>query len=528
MTSPSRLPAPQRRYLSLWLERLSTDRIAQSVSPEARSRPRVTVASEKSALRLAALNGPAASLGLAPGMALADARARHPDIDVVPHTPEADARTLGLLADACERYTPLLALDGRDGLILDISGCAHLFGGERGLLRDLLARTAGAGFAARAAIAGTPDAAAALARFCGQRGSIVAVDADLAQVLAPLPVAALRLPEPVQAALARVGLTQVSALLDKPRAPLAARFGSILLDRLDAATGAGRTALDHRLPPPRFSAEKPLAEPVEQVEDVLGLVQHLAATLAAALERHGLGARRIDLSLFRVDGKVTRLSVGSGRPVRDPLFIRRLFAEKVAALGTLDPGFGFDLVRLAVPLTEPLVQSQEDFDTGRAADIALDALVDRLAARLGRGQVLVPVAVDAHVPEEACRLVPAQSVRRSFSPLLFDTVHLPEGDIAGPSRPPRLFERPEPVEAVAEVPDGPPTRFRWRRLVHHVAAAEGPERISTPWWREEGFSPTRDYFRIETTEGRRFWLFRSGLFGAEVQHPAWFVHGLFG
>lgn len=512
----------------MWLERLSTDRIERSVPPEARANPRVTVAPEKSALRLAALNRPAAALGLSAGMALTDARARHPALEVVPHDADADARTLDALADACERYTPLLALDGADGLLLDISGCAHLFGGEGGVLRDLLARTAGAGLRARAAIAGTPEAAAALARFCGRRASRVPEETDLAGVLAPLPVAALRLTAPQLAALARLGFTDIAGLLDKPRAPLAARFGAEVLERLDAATGAVRSALAHRQPPPRFSAEKPLAEPVEQVEDVLGLVQHLAASLAASLERHGLGARRMDLALFRVDGKVTRLSVGSGRPVRDPAFMRRLFAEKVAAIGTLDPGFGFDLVRLTVPLAEPLVQSQEDFDSGRAADLALDALLDRLAARLGRGQVLVPVRVDAHVPEEAGRLMPAQSLSRSFSPLLLETPLLPEGDMVGPSRPARLFERPEPVEAVAEVPDGPPTRFRWRRLVHHVAAAEGPERISTPWWRAEGFSPTRDYFRIETTEGLRFWLFRSGLFGAEVPHPAWFVHGLFG
>lgn len=488
----------------------------------------MTVAPEKGALRLAALNRPAARLGLSAGLPLADARARHPDIDVAEHAPDADARALAALADACERYTPLLGLDAPDGLLLDISGCAHLFGGEAGLLRDLLARTAATGFSARGAIAGTPEAAAALARFSGRRGTIVPAGRDLAHLLAPLPLAALRLPPALLAALSRLGFLHMGDLAGKPRAPLAARFGADLLDRLDAATGVRRNAFVHREPPPRFSAEKPLADPVERVEDVLGLVLHLSGTLAAALERHGLGARRMDLALFRVDGTVTRLSVGSGRPVRDPAFMRRLFAEKVATIGSLDPGFGFDLVRLSVPLTEPLAPSQEDFDTAHEADLALAALVDRLAARLGPGQVLVPLAVDAHVPEEACRLAPAQSVRRAFDPVRLAAPLLPEGDMVGPSRPPRLFARPEPVEAVAEVPDGPPTRFRWRRLVHHVAAAEGPERIAAPWWREEGFSPTRDYFRIETTEGRRFWLFRAGLFGTEVQHPAWYVHGLFG
>lgn len=486
------------------------------------------MALEKNALRLCALNAAAAALGLAPGLSLADARARHPALQVAEHAPEADARALAAFADACERYTPLLALDGPDGLILDISGCTHLFGGEKGLLRDLMGRVAATGFSARAAIAATPDAAAALARFSGRRDFIAPEGGDLAAFLAPLPLAALRPEAETLAALARLGFARIGDLYGKPRAPLAARFGAPLLDRLAAATGALRTALRHRFPPPRFSAEKTLAEPVERVEDVLGLTFHLAGTLAAALERHGMGARRLDLSLFRVDGKMTRLSVGTGRPVRDPNFVKRLFAEKVAAMESLDAGFGFDLLRLAAPLAEPLAPRQEGFDSHREADLALDALVDRLAARLGGGYVTVPVIADAHIPEEAQRLVPAQKLRRAFDADALDAPRPPATDADAPTRPPRLFARPEPVEAIAEVPDGPPISFRWRRLTHHVALAEGPERIAAPWWREEGLSPTRDYFRVETTDGRRFWLFRAGLFGIEAARPAWYVHGLFG
>ncbi|TCT05631.1 protein ImuB [Aquabacter spiritensis] len=494
------------------------------MAPEARAAPRATVAPERGALRLVALNRAAAALGLQPGLSLADARARHPALAVAPHAPEADARTLAGFADACERYTPLLALDPPDGLLLDIAGCAHLFGGERGLLRDLRGRVVATGFSARAAIAGTPAAAAAFARFSGRPASLVPEDADLAGVLAPLPLAALRSPPAVEAALARLGFARLGDLMDKPRAPLAARFGADVLARLDALTGAARPGLDHRLPPPRFSAEKALAEPIERSADVLGIARHLAGTLAAALERAGLGARRLDLALFRVDGAVTRLSVGTARPLRDPAIVQRLFAEKVAALGSLDPGFGFDLLRLSAPLAEPLAPHQDSFDAGQADAAALDALVDRLAARLGGGAVTVPRLEDAHCPEAACRLVPAQSARRAAP----DRPDPPPPDLAGPARPPRLFDRPELVEAVAEVPDGPPVRFRWRRLLHQVAVAEGPERIAAPWWREPGLSPTRDYFRVETTAGRRLWLFRAGLFGTETAHPAWYVHGLFG
>ncbi|MBA4789458.1 MAG: DNA polymerase Y family protein [Rhizobiales bacterium] len=517
-----------RRYLSLWLDHLSTDRIEEALPPEARALPRASVTQAGNAMRLAALNTAAAALGLRPGLPLADARARHPTLQVAPHAPEADARVLEALADACERYTPLLALDAPDGLVLNISGCAHLFSGEPALLRDLLGRLAASGYSARAAIAATPDAAAALARFSGRRGLVVPPERDLAALLAPLPLAALRLEAATLAALARLGFTRIADLRDKPRAPLAARFGAALLERLEATTGLRRAALVHRFPPPRFSVEKALNEPIERVEDVLGLTRHLAQTLAQALERHGLGARRLDLCLFRVDGKLTRLAVGSGRPVRDPALVARLFAEKVAALTSLEAGFGFDLLRLSAPLAEPLAPRQEGFDTDRADADALDALLDRLAARLGRERVLLPRHADAHIPEEAGRLVPAQAARRAFDPAALDAPDLAAGDMAGPGRPPLLFAPPEPIEAMAEVPDGPPARFRWRRVLHDVARAEGPERIAAPWWREEGFSPTRDYFRVETQDGRRFWLFRSGLFGTETDRPAWYVHGLFG
>ena len=367
---------------------------------------------EKSALRLAALNAPAAALGLGAGLSLADARARYPALVVEPHDPEADQRLLEDLAEACARYTPLVALDGPDGLILDMSGCAHLFGGEAGLARDLLARVAGVGLSARAAIVATPGGAAALARFGGRRSLIVPEGTELGPLLAPLPLAALRLAPALLASLARLGLARIGDLLDKPRAPLAARFGADMMDRLDGALVSGRAALTYRFPPPRFSVDKALAEPVERVEDVLGLARHLAGSLAGLMERHGLGARRLDLALFRVDGKVTRLHVGTGRPLRDPALVQRLFAEKVAQLSSLDAGFGFDLIRLSAPLAEPMDARQDGFDAQREAEEAVDRLLDRLAARFGRGQVLVPACADAHMPEAAGRLVPAQDYAR--------------------------------------------------------------------------------------------------------------------
>lgn len=692
------------------------------MSPEARLAPRVVVALQQGTLRLIAGNKAAAALGLEPGLTLADARARHPELEVSEEAPQAVAQLHAQLADACERYTPLIALEGRDGLLLDVTGCTHLFGGEQGLVRDLLRRVAGAGLSGRAALAATSGAAFALARFAAGRGGVVVPqEEDLGAVLAPLPLAALGL-EPARVdSLARLGFRWIDDVRAAPRAPLAARFGTELLRRLDEALGRAPTAVDYRFPPPAFCAERALPEPVERVEDVLGLVTHLATTLSGALERHGVGARRLDLTLFRVDGKVTRLAIGTSRPLREPEAIRRLFAEKVATLSSLEPGFGFELLRLAVRETGPLTAQQDGFGAEPDRAAALDSLVDRLAIRFGAPQVQRLVPADRHLPEEACPPVPAQgrrgwaeaaaalalppagvmtapwaddtpatsfrdvssasavprrppaapvlplarrvgdgggrpgsipevpppaaaspagpssaadgeggrqmqeasgadflargwsgeqelvpepvSRRRrlsavpSFQPArtggwgekgaaadgadaegaasqrplglgaaaavagvgwmagppsqLFPAggrgnrgaVMGDEGgaifwgdwhaggecpDLAGPARPLRLLEAPEPVEAVAEVPDGPPIRFRWRRQLHPVVRAEGPERIAAEWWRTAGDLPTRDYFRVETASGHRFWLFRAGLYGRGTDRPTWFLHGLFG
>ncbi|MDQ0506263.1 Y-family DNA polymerase [Xanthobacter agilis] len=660
--------APDRRYLSLVLPFLATDLVARRMSPEARARPHAVVAMEKGALRLAAVNAAALALGLAPGLGMADARARHPALEVSEAAPEAVARMLAQIADACERYTPLVSLDGLDGLVLDVTGCAHLFGGEAGLVRDLLRRVAAGGFSGRAALAATSGAAFALARFAaGRGGAVVPAEEDLAALLAPLPLDALRLDGPAVEALARLGFRRVGDLYGKPRAPLAARFGTGLLRRLDAALGHAPTAVDYRFPPPVFCAERALPEPVERVEDVLGLIAHLAETLAGALERQGMGARRLDLALFRVDGRVTRLAIGTSRPLRDPQVVRRLFAEKVATVSSLDPGFGFELVRLAVREAAPFALVQEGLGVGDDGARALDALVDRLTVRFGSERVQRLALADHHLPEEASLHVPAQGgcgwaaagqaletqaseLRASelragmgsppgssgewsdpasaFPPVSLasrpsppasagrvvaaelvaagpwarreqpapastpdEALSGPRGrgaaagggtahdagsenrtvyrlssgrrgpaatgdaatgdvsargeggeagwstslplagdapDLAGPARPLRLLEPPEPVEAVAEVPDGPPIRFRWRRVIHTVVRAEGPERIAAPWWRTAADLPTRDYFRVETGTGHRFWLFRAGLYGSGAEAPAWFIHGLFG
>jgi protein ImuB len=499
--------------------RLAPDRIArQRSAPD--PRPLVVTGRRGNVERLTAVDAAAAALGLKPGLALAEARARYPDLAVVAEHAADDRRLLDGIADWCQRYTPLLAVDPPDGLLLDIAGCAHLYGGEAGLLADLLVSLERFGFAARAAIASSIGAAFAAARF-GDAGIVAPGDERAA--LAPLPMAALRLPQDTVTALRRVGLKRIGDILDLPRAPLAARFGDDVLRQLARALGTEREPLTPLLPVAAYVVEQPFAEPIAGEEDVVRVLERLAARLKPVLERRGEGARCIELALFRTDGAVRRIVVATSRPMRDPSDIRALYVERLASLAdALDPGFGFDLARLSVLAAEPCPPQQTGLGE-RADDADLDRLIDRLSARLGSRRVMRLVANDSHIPEVASAAVPAQAgVALANGWTAFRRFR---NGVALSPRPLRLLAKPEPIEAIATVPDGPPVRFRWRRAFHEIIAADGPERIEGAWWSEEG-GPARDYFRVEDKAGVRFWVFRAGLYRSTAQ-PQWYLHGTF-
>ena len=301
--------------------------------------------------------------------------------------------------------------------------------------------------------------------------------------LSPLPLAALRLAPETVAALARVGLKRIGDIVDLPRSPLTARFGGALMRQLDRALGREHEPLNPRLPVAPYVAEQRFHEPIAREQDVLGTVARLAAQLEFALERRGDGARRIELTLFRTDGEVRRLAAGCSRPLRDPGQIRALFVERLAALADeFDPGFGFDMARLSVLVAEPC--PPEQIGIGGGEDTAeMDRLVDRVSARLGARRVRRLIARDSHIPEIAAVSVPAQTAPADDGWTAFRRF-CADADLS--PRPLRLLQRPEPIEALAEVPDGPPLRFRWRRALHEVITAEGPERIEGAWWSEHG------------------------------------------
>jgi protein ImuB len=506
-------------------------RVEADLSPRAgrgEETPLVIYGKRGNAEVIVAVDEAAERAGLHAGLALAQARAMHPALDAQPEDADADAQLLENIADWCLRYTPLIACDAPDGLLLDISGCAHLYGGEQELATDLAARIARAGFAYRIAIAGTIGAAWAAAHY-GAAASYAG--GEERKLLSPLPLAALRLAPETVASLARVGLKRIGDIVDLPRSPLTARFGDALMRQLDRALGHEHEPLNPRLPVAPYVTEQRFHEPIAREEDVLAIVERLAGRLQVALERRGDGARRLELTLFRTDGDVRRVAAGTSRPLRAPEQIRALFVERLAALAdALDPGFGFDMARLSVVVAEPC--PPEQIGIGGAEDAAqVDRLVDRLSARLGSQRVRRLVAQDSHIPELAAATVPAQMSDTDDGWAAFRR-HRTEADLA--PRPLRLLTRPEPIEALAEVPDGPPLRFRWRRALHEVIAADGPERIEGVWWSEHGGHPStnfaRDYFRVEDKTGLRFWLFRAGLYRDLAQGataPSWFLHGTF-
>jgi protein ImuB len=474
----------------------------------------------RGAQRIAHADRRALELGLQPGLTLADARARVPDLSIEDEDPAAVRALIERMAGWCERYTPMVGLCAPDGLNLDITGCAHLFGGEAALRNDLRARLARAGFSTRIALAGTPDAAAALARYSA--GGVIPAGGEAAAVR-PLPLAALRLDAERITALARAGLKTVADLADRPRAPLAARFGADLLDRLVRTLGEVDSPISPRSPLPELVAERRFAEPIGRAEDVLGTLQELAGDVAALLEARGEGGRIFEGAFFRADGAVRRIRVQTGQSMRGPDALARLFDERLDALADpIDPGFGFDMIRLSVLAAEARLEAQTRLDGEEQTDERIAEAVDRLGARFDPAKVVRFVAHDSHVPERAARALPY------FADSAAGASWAPAQSEDPPLRPLRLFTSPEPVEeTLSEVPDGPPRRFRWRRVMHEVAYAEGPERIAPEWWKDGDGTATRDYFRVEDREGRRFWLYREGLYGAEAGPPRWFVHGLF-
>ena len=343
----------------------------------------------------------------------------------------------------------------------------------------------------------------------------IVMDGEEADSVKPLPVFALGADNAITRGLRRAGLKTIGDVASRARHEITARFGADFTTLLEQALGQGDAPISPRKPLPDYIVEKRFAEPVLTDGVIAATLSRLAQMLVAAMEKQGKGARRLEASFFRTDGAVRAIAVDTGQPVTRAAMIDRLFRERLDALSDpLDPGFGFDLVRLSASRTEIVVQQQRDLDANVHDNDELAALIDRIAARIGGRRVVVHLPQDTHIPERAGLAAPAQ--HHLAAAALAAWPDRAEGE--PPLRPLRLFERPEPIEVTfAEVPDKPPRRFKWRRASHTIIRAEGPERVAMEWWRSQEAMPTRDYFRVEDEAGVRFWLYRDGLYGEIVQ-----------
>lgn len=519
------------RWLAIYLPRLSTDRLIRSGRAPADDRPLATYTKEAGAFQLTGVDARASKLGLHLAMSLADARAMQPKLEAVEAEPEEDARALDNIAAWCERFTPIVVLDPPEGLFLDITGCAHLFGGEEALRQLILTRLQAQGFGARAAVADTPGGAWAFARYRKEKSSAQttlreALHDSLAQEslregLAPLPVEALRLQPDAAAMLRRFGLKTIGQLIDAPRQPFTARAGELAMLRLDQALGRALEALTPRRPAPMVFALRRFLEPIFSVDVVLEVTQKLCEDVAPRLELRGVGALRAELVLFGVDGRDRIVPVNVSRPLREVKPLLRLFREKLNIVGeNLNAEFGFEAARLDIVRIGPIedkARALVAIEEAAAGAEKISEIVDILSSRLGGKRVLRPQLHEEHAPERAAGWRSALGKEKKGA-----ATKAPSDGVM--RRPVRLYASAQPIEVMASVPDGPPIRFRWRRVMREVVRSEGPERIAGDWRRRE---MTRDYYRVEDKQGRRYWLYREGLYGESEETPRWYVHGLF-
>ena len=495
--------------------------------------PLVTTLRNGSRIEIAAACPAAQALGLRPGMAVTQARAQVRGLDVRPADPEGDLAALKRLAIlAARRWSPCVALSDSDGLFLDLSGTAHLFGGEAAMVRRIVRLLARAGFTARIAIADTPGAAWALARY---HGDCICPPGEQASALAELATPALRIGEPAVELLKRLGIDRIGQLSALPRAPLVRRFGAATVLRLDQALGRIAEPLDPVIPPESIAVQQRFAEPIASAEAIEHWLGTLTPRLAAALEAEGLGVQALECVAERIDGVPQRIRIGLARPNRDPAHLLRLLKRRIE---DVEPGYGIDAITLHVRRAallgpEPVV---ERLDEEAAPDIA--TLVDTLATRIGLGAMWRMQPVESDVPErsEARAPVldpparPAQRGKRDDVRQLDRNPPLPPWHPGWP-RPARLLRRPERLDhVIAELPDQPPRRFTWRGQPHRVIHADGPERIQGEWWKRDAERlSVRDYFRVEDEAGRRYWLFRAGDGErAATGDLSWYLHGVFG
>ena len=495
-----------KRMVAIWFPHLVTDWMSRK-KPSLKEIPFALVSTERSRRVIKAANAPARAKGIGAEMAAADARALVPELKVFDFDAGQREKTLRALAEWCIRYSPSVGLDPPNGLVLDASGCTHLWGGETKYLEDIAARLTGFGYTVRTAMADTIMTARAVSRHV-RNGTIVSPGKE-AEALSPLPAMAICPDAAVAEKLVKLGLLTVGSFMRMPRTALRRRFGPALLACLDQALGAEMEIMEPVRPPAPFREQLPSLEPIRTAAGIEIAITTLLEMLCARMGREQKGLRQCELRCYRIDGLVKKIAIGTGRPSRNIRHLSRLFSDKIAQV---EPGLGIELFILEAPVVEDLPDEQDAlWNGGSSHEAAIAELLDRLAGRTGGSAISRFLPAEHYWPERSVRAVASLSERSATA----WRTDLP--------RPVHLLHDPEQIEVSVPLPDYPPLLFKYRGALHTVKKADGPERIEQEWWIESG--RYRDYYCVEDERGARYWLFRSGDYNSES--PKWYVHGFF-
>lgn len=495
-----------KRYLYIHFRFLETDRMTKQ-RPELAGKPFLLYAEERGQMLIRAVSRRLAAEGIFPGMLVADVRAIHPSVDVFAADPDADKDLLEQLAEWCLRYSPVVALDAPHGLLLDISGCPHLWGGERSYLNKITESFQQGGYAVTTAIADTIGAAWGLARF-GKSETIVQPQKQYDALLS-LPPKALRLEAATLQRLNKLGFQQIQQLLCIPRSNLRRRFGESLLMRLGQALGVEHESLNPIQPTPQYEERLPCLEPICTAKGIEIAIKHLLKELCEHLNNEGVGLREAVLKAYRLDGEIEKIRIGTSRVSRNEAHLFKLFELKIQ---DIEPALGIELFVLEATLVEEFDEAQQAlWGAGTNNKTRIAELIDNIAGKVGEQAIHRYLPQEHHWPEES--LSPTRSLEE-------------EPDIDWPTMRPRplhLFPNPVPIRVMVVLPDYPPMHFHYKGNLIRVVRANGPERIEQEWWRQT--SLPRDYYCVEDDNGVRYWLFRLGLYN--TVKPQWFLHGLF-
>lgn len=498
----------QKRFISIWFCHLRTDWFLRR-QPCLKDIPFVLSSAQHGRMVVTAANALAQTQGISIGMSVADARAILPSIQVIDDQPALSEKLLTGIAGWCIRFTPSVSTDPPDGILLEVTGCAHLWGGEAPYLKEIQQRIQAFGYDIRAGMADTIGAAWAVTRFA--QGSLLIEPGGQKAAVLNLPAASLRLEGDVVERLQKLGLRQVHSFINMPRMALRRRFGSQLLQRFQQATGEEEEDVQPLHPLIPHQERLPCMEPIMHAAGIEIAIQRLLDALCSRLQKEQKGLRVATLNCYRLDGKLETVRISTNRPSCNATHLFKLFQLKI---DSIEPALGIELFTMDASKVEDLKTLQEKlWEQQEGVDeVALAELLDRIAGKMGDHLIHRYLPDEHYWPERSFKL--AESIhQKPATPWKLDR-----------PRPLQLLKRPEPIEVTAPIPDYPPMLFRYKNKLHKIRKADGPERIEQEWWLQQG--QHRDYYHVEDEEGRRYWLFRLGHYDVAKTYQ-WFMHGFF-